>query len=232
VVPAELRQINAVPGSIDPTQNDILVMSANGIQYRAMRGLGTLCQAPTSTELRVYNAPASPWSGYRDPEGTRDGVYVFIENNENKSSDDVWQQAQISSVATGNVCGGQPGFRLTIDPAVPALATAGVNAPVRTYEVMQLQLYQSGGEWWLGAQSVSAGEVMQPMLGPLRAADGLVLDYFNAAGGITADPKAVRVVQVTIHGLTDQKVVSGTGTRKADVGDSLVTRVVLRNALR
>jgi hypothetical protein len=229
VVPAELRQINAVVGGT-AAQNDILAMSASSINYRAMRGFGTICQAPTATEIRVLG---SSWSAYRDPQGTRDGVFVFIENNSDKSSDDVWQQALISGVASGNVCpGGVPGYTLTINPAVAALTSATVNAPVRTYETMTLALYVSGGESWLGAQSNSAGEAMQPMLGPLQAGNGLAFEYFNAAGATTADPKQVKSVRVTLRGLSDQKVVSGAGSRVADVSDSLVSQVVLRNALR
>jgi hypothetical protein len=73
---------------------------------------------------------------------------------------------------------------------------------------------------------------MQPMLGPLRAGNGLAFEYFNAAGATTADPKQVKSVRVTLRGLSDQKVVSGAGSRVADVSDSLVSQVVLRNALR
>jgi hypothetical protein len=97
---------------------------------------------------------------------------------------------------------------------------------------MTLQLYQSSGEWWLGAQSNSAGEAMQPVLGPLRSGNGIGFEYFNAAGATTTDVKQVRSIRVTLRALSDQAVVSGAGTTNAVVGDSIVTQVVLRNALR
>ena len=45
VVPNELRELNTVLGSLDATRNDVTVANADGITYRAMRGLGFLCQA-------------------------------------------------------------------------------------------------------------------------------------------------------------------------------------------
>jgi prepilin-type N-terminal cleavage/methylation domain-containing protein len=229
VVPGELRQINAVAGGFTD-QNDILAMSATSINYRAMRGMGQVCQTPTSSEVRVFS---DGFMGYRAPTGPRDGLYVFIEGNADKSSDDTWTRASVTSVTSGNVCpGGVAGYTFAVSPANATLPSATVNAPVRTYEVMTLQLYQSNGEWWLGAQSNSAGEAMQPVLGPLRSGDGLGFEYFMADGvTTTTDVKQVRSIQVTLRGLSDQAVVSGTGTTNA-VGDSIVTQVVLRNALR
>jgi prepilin-type N-terminal cleavage/methylation domain-containing protein len=232
VVPAELRQINTVAGGTTD-QNDIVAMTATSINYRAMRGMGLVCQVPTSTEVRVFNNTANPFMGYRAPAGPRDGLYVFIENSVDKSSDDAWVKATVTGVAAGNVCpGGVAGYTFTVSPAVAGLTSATINAPVRTYEVMTLQLYQANGEWWMGAQSNSAGEAMQPMLGPLRSGNGLGFEYFNAAGATTADVKQVRSIRVTIRGLSDQAVVSGAGTHNGVVGDSIVTQVVLRNALR
>ena len=244
VIPEELRQINTVAGG-SAWQNDILNMNATSIQYHAMRGLGVLCQTATATDIRIYNsatvAPNIAWVGYRDPVPVRDSVYVFIEGNPDKSSDDSWARARITGVSsTATTCpGNKPGIQLTVNDitgqaGAPAAGLVGVPAgtPIRTYEVMTLSLYQSNGEWWLGGQSNSAAEVMQPMLGPLRSGDGLALRYFDAAGNITADTKAVRRVEVTLRGLSDQAVVSGAGTSNAVVGDSLITQVVLRNSLR
>ena len=229
VVPSELRQLNVVPGGT-VVQNDIIDMGSDKITYRAMRGIGFLCQAATTGEVRVW---ASSWSGYRDPVAIRDGAYVFIENNPNKDSDDIWLPIAIIGVTSGNVCpGGKAGLKLTVSPLVPGLTAAALETPVRTYEVMELKLYEQNGDSWLGARSVSAGEAnVQPMLGPLRKGNGLVLEYFNAAGAVTGSKDQVRSLRVTIRGLSDQAVTTGTGSPKV-VGDSLVTRVVLRNALR
>jgi len=231
VVPSELRQLNVVSGGT-VAQNDVISMGSDQITYRAMRGMGFLCDAATTGEVRVW---ASSWSGYRDPVAIRDGAYVFIENNPNKSSDDVWLPIAIVGVSLGNWCpGGEPGFKLTVSPLEPGLTAAALETPVRTYEVMELKLYDApDGETWLGARSVSALEVnSQPMLGPLRKGDGLVLEYFNAAGAVTGSKDQVRSIRVTLRGLSDQAISTGTGSTLRVMGDSLVTRVVLRNALR
>jgi hypothetical protein len=47
---------------------------------------------------------------------------------------------------------------------------------------MQIKLYQSQGNYWLGARSVSAGEVIQPVLGPLDN-NGLSFAFRDSAGG-------------------------------------------------
>jgi prepilin-type N-terminal cleavage/methylation domain-containing protein len=233
IVPSELREINIVPGGGD-IQNDLRVISATSMEYRAMRGLGFACQAPTSTEIRLLR---STFSGYRDPSST-DSAYVFLEGaNPDASTDDSWVQARISAVATGNVCpGGVAGITLTINPAVPALAgppAAGIRAPVRIWERMELKLYTSGGKSWLGARSVSAGEATQPVLGPLTDVDGFGLTYLDSTGVATLTLDKVRSIQVTLKGLTDQAITKGTtGSGLAHMRDSLVTQVTLRNALR
>jgi hypothetical protein len=195
--------------------------------------MGLVCQVPTATEVRVFNTAANPFMGYRAPAGPRDGLYVFIENDPDKSSDDGWVQATVTSVAPGNVCpGGAAGYTFTISPAVGSLTSATVNAPVRTWEDMTLSIYQSGAEWYLGAESNSGGGGRQPVLGPLVADSGFTLQYLNASGVATATTADIRSIKVTFRGLSDQKVVKGAGTHLEDVSDSIVTQVVLRNALR
>jgi len=233
IVPAELREINVVTGGGLP-KNDIINMSPTSIRYRAMRGLGFACQAPTTTEIRLLR---STFSGYRDPVANRDSAYVFLEGADaDHSTDDSWLAVPITGVATGNVCpGGVAGITLTINPAVALLAGAGIRAPVRTWEVMALQLYVSAdGQSWLGARSVStAGETMQPVLGPLTNADGFGLTYLDSTGVATVATDKVRSIQVTIKGLTDQAITQGTSSHGlANMRDSLVTQVTLRNALR
>ena len=242
VLPSELRQINAISGG-GTAKNDIIsTPSANAttLQFRAMRGLGFVCTTPIAagTELRIYGPPAAAWapfnySGLRVPQGTRDGAFVFLEGADpNISSDDSWLQVGITNVTTGNCADGSSGYVLTISPAAPTLATAALRSPVRTFEVMEYGLYSSGGEYWLGARSVSAGEAtMQPVLGPLTS-DGVSFSFLDGTGTATTDAGLVKSIQVTLKGLTDQAIVVGSNTKTAYVRDSLVSQVVLRNALR
>lgn len=224
VIPSELREINTVVGGSDD-QNDILDMQSTSIQYRAMRGVGYVCPGSTVAQLRLYR-----FSGYRDPQAPRDAAYVFIENDEDLSSDDVWQAETISGIGAGNTCYGQPAVTLNITPSLTAVPADGT--PVRTYEVMELSLYDSDGQFWLGARSVSAGEAIQPLLGPLTD-DGLELSYLDANGDPAATVKDVKSVVLTVRGVTTQGI-SGAGVtaKRSYVEDSLVSQVSLRNAFR
>jgi prepilin-type N-terminal cleavage/methylation domain-containing protein len=228
IVPTELRELNTViGGNID--QNDVLTALAGDITYRAMRGIGFVCQTPTATEIRLAR---SSYSAYRDPQPTRDAVYIFIDGNQDVSTDDSWLPLAVTGVSTGSTCGGAPAITLTVPTA--ALTAVPIGTPVRIYEVMQLQLYVNGGKSWLGARSVSAGEAIQPVLGPLTAGNGLALQYLDVLGNPTTDVKAIKSIRVTIRGVTDQNINLGSGSSgtQASVQDSLVTQVVLRNAFR
>jgi prepilin-type N-terminal cleavage/methylation domain-containing protein len=236
VIPSELRQINAIAGAAVPAvQNDIISALANpstSITFRAMRGVGFLCQplAVGATQL-VVSAEDASWTGVRAPANT-DGAYVFDEGADpDTGDDDSWAQVQITNAVTGTACpGATSSYTLTFVPA--AVTAATVNAPVRTFEVMQMGLHPSGGEFWLGARSISAGEAaLQPVLGPLTN-DGLEFNFYDGAGVLTTNPGLVKSVEVTLKGLTDQPIVVGANTKTAYVRDSLVTRVVLRNTLR
>lgn len=227
VIPNELREINTVVGAAAASPRvDILAKSATSITYRAMRGLGFVCAGTTATQLRL-----SRWTGYRPPVALRDSVYVFIELDEDLSSDDAWLSRRITSTASGNTCAaGVPATTLNIDDlgSIPAVGT-----PVRTFEVMELSLYQVDGKSWLGARSVSNNENLQPLLGPLKDADGIEFSYLNATGGAAALNSDVKSIILKVRGVTSQQVSSGSGNAyNTYVRDSLVSQVSLRNALR
>jgi prepilin-type N-terminal cleavage/methylation domain-containing protein len=226
VVPNELRELNTVLAGTTE-QNDIIVKDPDLIQYRAMRGLGFVCEATVAGATQVKIASAT-WTGLRQPNAARDDMYLFVDGDPNKATDDAWLQAAVTGVASAvNTCGGNPGMTLTVAP-VPAVP---VNTPVRLFEVMELKLHQDGGEWWLGARSVSAGDAMQPVLGPLTN-NGFQLVYLNGAGVATADAKAVKSIRITVQGLTADAVRSGGYGAMGRPEETLVTQVVLRNSIR
>lgn len=243
VLPSELRQINAISGGVTARQDIISTPSPNAttLQFRAMRGLGFVCTAPIAagSELRIYGPPASSWqppsfSGLRAPQAIRDSAFVFLEGADpDISSDDGWLGVRISNVATGPCADGSTGYVLTISPARPdSLVGASLRGPVRTFEDMEYGLYPSGGEYWLGARSISMSEAsMQPVLGPLTS-DGLAFNFFDGNGVATTNRSLVKSIQITLMGVTDQAIVVGSNTKTAYVRDTLVSQVVLRNALR
>jgi hypothetical protein len=87
------------------------------------------------------------------------------------------------------------------DPA----SLARYPSPILLSEVMEIRGYESGGEWWIGVRSVSAGEVVQPAHGPIMA-NGLRIVGLDSAGAVTAIPARVS------HLLLVLKVPSGDST--------------------
>jgi prepilin-type N-terminal cleavage/methylation domain-containing protein len=228
VVPNELRELNTVLGGA-AEQNDITDADADGVTYRAMRGLGFVCQAAAAgaTSLRLADPT---WTGLRDPSAARDGLYLFIDGNVDEDEDDTWLQVNITNVVpSATACGaGSPGYILTV-AAIPAVA---VSTPVRVFELMRLELYADAGQWWLGASSEkSAPGVLQPVLGPLTD-DGFALVYLDAAGNPTADKTAIKSVQLTVRGLTDDAVRAGGSGVMGHPEEALTTQVLLRNSIR
>jgi hypothetical protein len=200
--------------------------------YRAMRGIGYICQTPTVGEIRIL---ASTWSGLRDPVAVRDGAYVFVDGNTDLSTDDMWLPVVITAVNTASTCpGGAAAYSLTISPPAAALPSVSVLTPVRIYEVEELSLYASGGQSWLGARSVSAGEVSpQPLLGPLVGTTGIALTYLDINNVATAVPANVKSIVLTVTGIANQATASyGGSSQTSVVRDTLTTQVSLRNAVR
>jgi hypothetical protein len=97
---------------------------------------------------------------------------------------------------------------------------------------MQLKLHEADGKSWLGARSVSAGEAIQPVLGPLADVNGFSLQYLTAAGVATANLTAIKSIRVTLRGITDGVVSAGIAASPTHVQEELVSQVALRNALR
>jgi prepilin-type N-terminal cleavage/methylation domain-containing protein len=225
IVPNELREINTVVGG-GATQIDIIAKSDTSIIYRAMRGLGLVCAGTTSTQLRL-----SSWMGYRAPDQTRDAVYVFNDGAKTAiGSDDSWDSRAVTGVVTGNTCAvGVPATTLNIANLgrVP-----NIGDPVRTFEVMELSLYENSGQWWLGMRSVSGGGALQPLLGPLASANGIRFGFYDANGAVTAVLGNVKSIVVTVNGVSNVKVSSGGNTNNAYLADQVSTQVALRNALR
>jgi prepilin-type N-terminal cleavage/methylation domain-containing protein len=233
VIPSELRELNAVVAGT-ALQNDIISGTATTIRYRAMRGIGYICEAPAvgGGQLKIL---ASTWSGLRAPMAVRDAGYVFYDNNSDLSTDDTWLPITITNVAA-STCGGAAAYSLTINPTVGELPGLPLLTPVRLFELMELSLYANAGQSWLGAQSISGLDAgPQPLLGPLVGGTGLALSYVDNSNVVTttAVPGNVKAVRLTVVGLSSQAI-SGYGgsSQTSVVRDTVTTQVTLRNAFR
>ena len=217
----ELRELGGTPG--DP---DILALGADSLTYRAMRGSGVSCARSASS----VHLEAAQFRGFRTVQAGRDSILLYFEGNDSSFSDDRWVHLPVLAVG-GSTCGASTAIQIgtSIDTAQFPFRGFGPLAPVRTFEVMQVKLYQSAGDYWLGARSVSAGESIQPLTGPLMP-NGLELLYRDSLNAPTTVAEDIRSIGITLRARTSLSVRTGGGsgplTRRTD---SLLTLVALRN---
>jgi hypothetical protein len=206
----------------------VLAIAPADISYRAMRGTGFVCQTSGTSQLRV---PVSSYSSYRDPQPGRDSALIFVEGDPDTEADDSWQSLALTNVSRTLTCPAGLGPAITLT-TLPAASLPGVapGTPVRIYEVMQLRLYRSEGKSWLGARSVSSGEAIQPVVGPLRDGDGFLLEYLSSGGVATTDRSSIKSIRVTLRGVAESSI-SQTG-ELVHPQEELVTQVLLRNSIR
>jgi prepilin-type N-terminal cleavage/methylation domain-containing protein len=213
-------------GSDATTATDLKAANPTSVTYRAMRSIGFACQVTTS----VVKLRAAPLYGIRLPVAGQDSLLLFVEKDPTISADDRWRAFPISSVTQGATCGGVAAIALgtTLDSA--SNVDVLVEAPVRTFEIMELGQMSQSGLNWLGARSVSAGQALEPVAGPLQPS-GLSFAYYDSLGNVTATLARVRSIQMTLRGRSDLSVrAGGTAATVQPVQDSLVRWVTLRNS--
>lgn len=170
----------------DSLANDLLVLGVDSVTYRAIRGASLACAlAPGDVWLRQDGAN---WP--RLPQPGRDSLLLFL----GPAAPGGWVAVPVMTVGA-STCGVRPALRLgtRFDTAQVSLAAAPALAPALVFEVMQARLYSSSGQWWLGARSVSGGEIIQPLAGPLDPG-GLSLQWWDSLGASTSQPSQARTV--------------------------------------
>jgi prepilin-type N-terminal cleavage/methylation domain-containing protein len=206
VVANELRELGTA---------DIIRASSGAITYRAMRGVGFLCQPPTATTLMIARAG---FTGQRDPQPARDSLLVFVPGDSGGS----WLEVGLAAVSTSVPCpDGSPAIGLTV-PNASVMSGLEPGTPVRTTEVMELRLYQSDSKSWLGARSVTAGEAIQPLVGPLADGSGFSLEFLTGTGDATLDLGRIAGIRAKVRGgvegsaAPEQQLSAGVTLRSAD----------------
>jgi prepilin-type N-terminal cleavage/methylation domain-containing protein len=231
-------EASAALGYPAAVRSDLLAIEPGAVTYLAGRGGGRVCGVVPGPPPEIVVAESS-WQSPRSPRAT-DSLLVFTESDPATGSDDAWIHLGIVSAGAGSCPGGQAGIAVRVaappplDPAVLARVTPG--SPARLAEVMQMRYYRSGGKSWFGMRSVSTGEAITPVAGPLADSSagvrGLTLIYRDAADAPTSDPAAVRAVEMVLVGVTDQPIHGRDPSRPLVDSFALTTRVALRNALR
>ncbi|HUL49897.1 MAG TPA: hypothetical protein VLT79_07795 [Gemmatimonadales bacterium] len=200
ILPSELRQL-------DPADSDLGALSPTSITLRRFREFGALCALASSNdgqlvvtvrELTVlFGSPGSFAAG--------DSVLVFQDGDRSIGSDDRWGRAQITKTASGTCPGDSlpaqaPTIELHLTTADSALRHATLGAPIRAFTATTYTLYQSPSDrrWYLGMRA--DGSTIEPLVGPLKGADGVVFTYSDSSGKPTATVGAVTAVDVLIRG--------------------------------
>jgi type II secretory pathway pseudopilin PulG len=222
---AELGELNTAEGA-GQDRNDILSGSSTSVTYRAGRGFGLLCQPATSGQLRLAR---NSFVAARDPQPGRDSVSVYLEGDSTTGADDTWLLLGITGVSTAVPCLGslEPAITLSV-PENSGLVGVAPGTPLRISEIMELRLYRSEAMSWLGLRSVSSGEAIQPVAGPLSD-DGFRLEYLDRQGHPTADLASTRSISVAIHASPERQPPLGAADT-SDVTADFAGVVLLRNA--
>ncbi len=219
-----------------PTElrTDLRSLQPGAVVYLATRGEGCVCGIAAGPVLLVAEAT---WSSVRAPRDT-DSLLVFVESDSATAADDAWIHLGVVSSYSASCPDGQPALAMRVGPeplASAVLSRVTVGSPVKLTEVMQARYYTSGGKSWLGLRSVSTGEAIQPLAGPLadstEGVRGLTLRYLNGVDAPTSDPASVRAIEVALVGVTDQPIY-GRDLRPRVDSFPLTTRVALRNGIR
>lgn len=170
--------------------SDLIALAAESLSYRGYRSAGLACLVATDQVL-IRRDRLSSW---RMPQPGRDSLLLFVAPDSAPMRGG-WRAYPITSLGA-SVCEGRQAIRLGTLLA-PVAGAPVSQVPVRTFEAMQIRLYRSLGQWWLGARSASGGEGLQPVTGPL-AGGGLRLAYLDSAGNATGVPAAVRTMRVLL----------------------------------
>jgi len=245
IVANELRDLgfDSVPelvgiGLAPVASSDILAGQPGRIRYRTTRGLGFTCWAPSSAFVVIR---AASWIGLRQPVAGVDSIALYLEGDPDLPDDDAWVRARVIGVGAAGCPDGTAAIALTIAweaPAAGAAAAARALAgdPVRLFEIMELAYYRSEGAFWLGQRSVSRGEVLQPLVGPLADSTagtrGFSLTYLDRSGAPTAVPAEVRSVGISLRGVTARPVRASRVDRAVVDTFVIQSRVTLRNMVR
>lgn len=227
VLPTELRELNAG----DATGSDIIAMTSTSLMYKAMRNLYTTCVAGVTGSQQLFLASTNVL-GLRPLDQSRDSAVIFVDADSTTDDDDQWLHVDLVSASPGNNCpGGAASLDVTINNG-PDLGGVTAWSPVRSFEVVEVQLYKDArDDWWLGGHAfdkdAGAWDDLQKIVGPLTAS-GLTFSYFDAAGGATATPAEVTRIGIALTSRSAERVRTSLGSTDY-LTDSLTTQVALRN---
>jgi Tfp pilus assembly protein PilV len=222
----ELRQVSAAGG-------DLYEIDTNQLALRSVQGTGIVC------ELHGSSPRVGLYSTGGDFLATADDSAMVFQANDSGTDDDAWFISGIYYRWEDGVSGGVPScgwsginvnpeFVIEFDTTYAAMSGVEIGAPYRQFRKVTYGVYNDAdSRWWLG-RKIGAAASWERLTGPLSAPgdSGLAFIYYDAAGSVTADPTAVRMVDIILRGESYGKVPSGGGPVVEE--DSMTVRVSLR----
>lgn len=210
---SELRELDT---------SDLLHLADDLVTVRAQRRFGLVCD--------VLSGPTPRFDVLRLGDGfdIGDSVHVFVENDATRMDDDAWIPGVVTASVPTADCRGRPAQRLSFAMDTPGSTAAAVRAgaPVRGFIHSAYGLVESDGDTYLGR--VARDGRVEPLVGPLPATVGgqpsVEFAYLDAVGTPTPRPEEVAQIEVRVRTRSE----AGSADRGM-VGDSLVSRVQLRN---
>ncbi|HEV8148674.1 MAG TPA: type II secretion system protein [Gemmatimonadales bacterium] len=217
----EFRAVVEGLGQDAATGADLGVMGPASLSARVTRAAGVVCAA--SPGLLVVHAGPDWWTALRDPVAGRDSVLAA------HPADTGWRAFAIAAPPGSASCpDGGPGISLPV--AGDSLGQAGIGAgsPLRLVEQVELRLYVSAPDQWLGMRLLATAQAIQPFAGPL-AASGLGITYRRRDASPALLPAEVAAAAVRVAALTERAGGVGLVRGLAPRSDSVTVFIALLN---
>ncbi len=219
---SELRQLSAAGG-------DLYSIQPTSLALRSVLGSGIVCGL--SADKTVFGL----WQATGKIYQTADDSALVFAAGEQDVSDDTWRAFDIIDVQPGGSAP-VPSCAWPTSPTTESVVTGtgdttgiSVGGGFRAFRRIEYGLFEDAGRWWLG-RKIGSG-AWERLTGPLRSPTdgGLSYSYFDAGGNVTADPAAVRTVEIVIRAESFGKARRyGGSAPPTERQDSIRTRVFLR----
>lgn len=200
---------------------DLYAHGAGLARYRATRMTGFVC-AVVPPRLLIRRSAVSG-GARREPVPGKDSAMVLTVRDPPH-----WLVAPI--LAQGGAACPDGSSALSVSSSLDSLSLSwvGPGSAIRIFEVLEARRYASGSLEWLGLQSISAVEPVQPLAGPLGAG-GLQLDAERMDGAAAANPAEAGAFRMVVRGATHRELGLGLMRQAAAAVDSVRGYVLFRN---
>ena len=216
---SELRQLA-------PSDGDLYFIAPESLAIRSVQSVAIVCAIDNPfRRFALWNLVGE----LEDFQKKADSAFVFSAGGPGQG-DDMWEREEIKGFhqAAGLLASCEwtvpqtPDTVVQLDKAMPGVA---VGAPFRGFRAIQYGTFYDGGNWWLGRKT--PGGAYEKLTGPLRspAAGGLVFNYYDASGNVTAVPADVRMIEIIIRSQSTRQSRQASGLTERT--DSLRTKVFL-----